>query len=80
LGLSALSRVQQREFDAKSLTREIVVSYVHPGYISTGINNFSTGILLKKQPCSSVYAAMLPLKTDLRGILIWLHCQAVGLT
>jgi carbonyl reductase 1 len=75
VGISALSRIQQREFDTKSKERDIVVSHVHPGYISTGMTSFKAPNTVEEGARSSIFAALLPPKTELRGAYIWEDCS-----
>ena len=40
IGLCALTRIQQRQFDQDPLRRGILVNSVHPGYLATDMTQF----------------------------------------
>eukprot|EP00088_Acartia_fossae_P053007 TRINITY_DN6015_c0_g1_i11.p1 TRINITY_DN6015_c0_g1~~TRINITY_DN6015_c0_g1_i11.p1 ORF type:complete len:290 (-),score=84.42 TRINITY_DN6015_c0_g1_i11:580-1449(-) len=77
IGLSALSRIQQREL-AKDTTRpDIVVSHVHPGYVDTDMTSHKGPLTIDRGAESAVFAALLPANTETRGAYIWHDCQIV---
>ena len=76
VGLSALSRIQQREFDSCP-EKDLVVNHVHPGYVATDMTRHQGPLSVEEGAKSSIYAALLPPKTDTRGHFIWEDCKSV---
>ena len=76
VGLSALSRIQQREF-ANDSRKDIVVNHVNPGYVDTDMTNHKGPKTTEEGALSSIYCALLPPETSIRGKYIWHDCQVV---
>ena len=76
VGLSALSRIQQREFSNDS-RKDIVVNHVHPGYVDTDMTSHKGPKTPEEGAMSSIYCALLPPETSIRGQYIWHDCQVV---
>jgi len=76
IGLSALSRIQQREL-AKDSRADIVVNHVHPGYVDTDMSSHKGPLTVDRGAESSLYAALLPEGTEVRGAYLWHDCRAV---
>ena len=76
VGLSALSRIQQREL-LKDHRKDIVVNHVHPGYVATDTNGHIGQLTTEHGAKSSVYCALLPTGTDIKGQYLWYNCQIV---
>ena len=76
VGVSALSRIQQREFDL-SPEIDLVVNHVHPGYVATDMTKHQGPLSVEDGAKSSIYAALLPPKTEVRGHFIWEDCKSV---
>lgn len=76
VGLSALSRIQQREMN-KDPREDIAINHVHPGYVDTDMTSHKGPLTPDEGAKSSVYCALLPKGTDLKGKYIWLDCQEV---
>jgi len=76
IGWSALSRIQQREL-AKDQRQDIVVNHVHPGYVDTDMTSHKGPLSIDRGAESSVYAALLPAKTQVRGDYLWHDCQVM---
>ncbi len=72
--MSALSRIQQREFDADPDSDE-VVNHVHPGFIKSDMSRHQGLLTPEEGAKSSIFAAMLPPHTDIRGKFIWEDCS-----
>ena len=70
IGWSALSRIQQREMAADPRA-DIVVNHVHPGYVDTDMTSHKGHLSIDRGAESSVYAALLPANTEVRGAYIW---------
>ena len=80
IGLSALSRIQQRELSKDEFRPDIVVNHVHPGYVDTDMTkpDLVDGLMnIDRGAESTVFAALLPPSTDVRGAYIWHDCQIV---
>jgi len=76
IGWSALSRIQQRMMDTDQRD-DIVVNYVHPGWVNTDMTSHKGEKTVEEGVVSSVYAALLPAKTEIRGAYIWHDTQVV---
>jgi len=76
IGLSALSRIQHRllEDDPRG---DIVVTHVHPGYVDTDMTSHGGTLTIDRGAESSVYAALLPPGTNIRGAFLWHDCQVL---
>jgi len=76
IGWSALSRIQQRMVDDDP-RGDIVVTHVHPGYVDTDMTSHKGTLTIDRGAESSVYAALLPPGTDIRGAFLWHDCQVL---
>jgi len=76
IGWSALSRIQQREL-GKSPELDLVVNHVHPGYVDTDMTSHKGPLTIDRGAMSSVFAALLPPNTEVRGAYIWHDCQVL---
>ena len=74
IGLSALSRIQQQEFDTDP-DSDLVVNHVHPGYVDTDMTSHKGPLTIDEGARSSVYAALLPPLTEIKGKYIWEDCS-----
>ncbi|XP_065208818.1 carbonyl reductase [NADPH] 3-like [Planococcus citri] len=71
VGVSALTRIQQREF-LKDQREDIVVNSVHPGYVDTDMSSHKGHLTIEQGAVSSLYAALLPENiTEPKGAYIW---------
>jgi len=77
IGLSALSRIQQRELAKDASRPDIVLSHVHPGYVDTDMTSHKGPLSIDRGAESSVFAALLPANTTTRGAYIWHDCQII---
>jgi len=77
VGWSALSRIQQREMDKDMTRSDIVINHVHPGYVDTDMTSHKGTLTIDQGAISSIFAAMLPAGTDVRGKYIWADCTLV---
>ncbi|GAU88599.1 hypothetical protein RvY_01269 [Ramazzottius varieornatus] len=59
IGVTALSRVQQRDFDKDQSRPDIVVNACTPGYVATDINNHSGPRTVQQGADTPVYLALL---------------------
>merc|ERR1712141_513888 len=74
VGLSALSRIQQREL-LKDDRQDISVNHVHPGYVDTDMTSHKGPLTIEQGAKSSLFAATLPPKTEVKGQYIWADCS-----
>ena len=76
VGLSALSRIQQRLLltDAR---QDIAVNHVHPGYVDTDMTSHKGPLTIEDGAKSSLYCAFLPPNTDIKGKYFWYDCKMV---
>jgi len=72
VGVSALTRIQQREFDANRPAYDIVVNAVHPGYVDTDMSSHKGHLSIDQGAVAPVWCALLPpgVKTP-RGGFVW---------
>ena len=76
VGLSALSRIQQREL-LKDDRQDISVNHVHPGYVDTDMTSHKGPLTIEEGAKSSIYCALLTANTDIKGKYLWYDCQIV---
>ncbi|CAG0899921.1 unnamed protein product [Darwinula stevensoni] len=77
VGVSALTRIQQKEFDRDSRP-DIIVNHVHPGYVDTDMTSHKGPLTIEQGAVSSVYAALLPPNVEEpKGAYIWHDKQIV---
>jgi len=76
MGLSALSRIQHRQFQQDD-RKDIVVNHVHPGYVDTEMAGHKVPLTIDHGANSSIYAALLPANTNIRGNFIWDNKESV---
>ena len=69
-----VNRIQQRQLDAARPEDDIVVNHVHPGFVDTDMTKHMGQLSIDEGAKSSVWAALLPPKTDIRGQYIWEDC------
>ena len=77
VGLSALTRIQQREMDKDSTRTDIAINHVHPGYVDTDMSSHKGHITPEEGAKSSLFAATLPPDTNVKGKYIWHSCKQV---
>ena len=70
IGLSALTRIQQRMFDSDE-REDIVVNHVHPGYVPTFLTGYKGNMTIEQGAAPGVFAALLPPHTLIKGKYIW---------
>jgi len=77
VGLSALSRVQQRVLD-NDPREDIVVNHIHPGYVDTDMTSHKGPLSIEEGSVASIYCALLPPNTTSpKGDYIWHDKQIV---
>ncbi|XP_066972665.1 carbonyl reductase [NADPH] 1-like [Macrobrachium rosenbergii] len=76
VAVSALTRVQQRAFDADP-RKDIVVNNCHPGYVDTDMTSHKGPLTIEQGAVCPSYLALLPPDTDLRGAYLWYDKQVV---
>jgi carbonyl reductase 1 len=74
VGLSALTRIQQREMDKDTNRSDVVINHVHPGYVDTDMTSHKGPLTPDQGAKSSLFAASLPPNTDVKGQYIWSNC------
>jgi len=77
VGLSCLSRIQQRESDKKYPDADIVINHVHPGYVDTDMTSHKGPLSIDEGAKSSIFTALLPPGTTDKGKYFWANCQEV---
>lgn len=82
IGVSALSRVLQREVDLGD-RKDILVNFVHPGFVATDMTQSAlhiipqTPLTPEQGALAGLYAALLPPGSNIKGAYIWEDCQIV---
>jgi len=70
VGVSALSFLQQKAFDAEN--KDIIVNAVHPGYVSTDMTSYKGHLSIEQGAAAPTYLALLPPNaTSPKGQMIW---------
>jgi carbonyl reductase 1 len=77
VGLSAMSRIQQREMDKDLSRSDVAINHVHPGYVDTDMSSHKGPLSIDDGAKASLFAALLPPGTDIKGKYIWFDCQLV---
>ena len=77
VGLSALSRIQQREINKDTSRNDVVINHVHPGYVDTDMTSHKGPLTPEQGAKSSLFAANLPSGTSVKGQYIWHDCSIV---
>lgn len=71
VGVSALSFVQQRAFDADP-RKDLVVNSVHPGYVDTDMTSHKGPLTIEEGAEAPVYLALLPAdEQTVKGQYVW---------
>jgi carbonyl reductase 1 len=70
IGVSALSGIHQAMFNVDS-AMDIAVNAVHPGYVDTDMTSHKGALTPEQGAMSSVYCALLPKNTEIKGKYIW---------
>ncbi|XP_046751132.1 LOW QUALITY PROTEIN: carbonyl reductase [NADPH] 1-like [Diprion similis] len=70
VGVSALTGIQQKAFNANA-KEDLVVNAVHPGYVNTDLTDHMGTFTPERGSQSSLYAALLPQNTEIKGKYIW---------
>ena len=59
------------------MKKDIVVNHIHPGYVDTDMSSHKGEKTPEEGAKSSIYCALLPPETSIRGQYIWHDCQVV---
>ncbi|XP_018327903.1 carbonyl reductase [NADPH] 1-like [Agrilus planipennis] len=78
VGLSALTFIQQREFDAETPSRNISVNCCHPGYVDTDMTSHKGPLTVEEGARSSLYLALE--NHGLKGKFVWEDCSLIEWT
>ncbi|XP_012254714.1 carbonyl reductase [NADPH] 1-like [Athalia rosae] len=70
VGVSALTRIQQRELDADP-REDIAVNSVHPGYVDTDMTSHKGPLTPDRGAEAPIYLALLPKDTQIKGKYVW---------
>nr|XP_024219471.1 carbonyl reductase [NADPH] 3-like [Halyomorpha halys] len=77
VGVSALTRIQQREF-LEDAREDIVVNHIHPGYVATDMTNHLGPLTVEQGSDAVTFAALLPAgTTSPKGDFIWHDRQII---
>lgn len=55
-------------------SQDLVLNYVHPGYVDTDMSSHKGPLSPEEGAKSTIYAALLPPGTDIKGQFIWKDC------
>ena len=80
VGVSALTRIQQRYFDTNRPADDILVNCCHPGYVKTDMTGHTGWLTADQGAVAPTYLALLPpeeTSTRLRGGYVWCDKQIV---
>jgi len=73
LGVSAMARVLQREFD--NAGKNQIANHLHPGYVNTDMTSGKGRFTLEQGAASTIFCALLPTDTNIRGAYVWEDCR-----
>lgn len=76
VGLSALTRIQNREMQKSSL-KDVAINHTHPGYVDTDMTSHKGPLSPEEGALSSLYLALLPPGSGITGKYFWYDCQEV---
>jgi len=71
VGLSALTRIQQREIDATRPCQDILINSCHPGYVNTDMTSHQGPLSIAEGAVAPTWLALLPPNYPLRGGYVW---------
>lgn len=73
VGISALSRIQQREIDETRPYDDILVNYVHPGYVDTDMTSHRGPLTIDEGAVAPSWLALLPPQNvnNPKGAFVW---------
>jgi len=75
IGMSALSRIHQRDFDADP-REDLVINFCHPGYVDTDMSSHKGPLTIEEGAKAPVYLALLPPNiTSPKGAYHWCDCK-----
>jgi len=77
MGITALTRTQQRQFDQDS-RQDIIVNSVHPGYVVTDMTKQTGTLSVEEGAAAPSWLAMLPKNADEpKGAYVWFNKEIV---
>lgn len=72
VGVSALTIIQQREFNSDNRRSDLIVNSVHPGYVDTDMTRHKGHLTIEQGAEAPVYLALLPENTvKPKGDYVW---------
>lgn len=73
MGVSALSRIQQREIDENRPNDDIIVNHVHPGYVDTDMSSHKGVLTIDEGAVAATWLALLPANNPAnpKGAYVW---------
>ncbi|CAG9823094.1 unnamed protein product [Phaedon cochleariae] len=74
VALTALTFIQQRQFDEEKPDRHVAVNAVHPGYVDTDMTNHKGPLTIEEGARAALFLA---LEAELRGQFVWEDCTVV---
>lgn len=76
VGVSALTRVQQKLFDNETPFRNILANSVHPGYVDTDMSSHKGSLTIEEGAAAPLYLALEP--HGLKGQYVWYNCSVIN--
>ena len=70
-------------FDCKNfffVFQDLVVNHVHPGWVDTDMTSHKGPLTPEEGARSSIFAALLPPQTPIKGQYIWKDCSVIDWT
>ena len=72
VGLSALTRIQQRDIDNETPKRNIAINSVHPGYVDTDMTSHKGVLTIEQGASAPLFLALMPVDdNELKGQYVW---------
>jgi carbonyl reductase 1 len=79
VGLSALTRIHQEEFNEKP-DSDIIINHINPGYVDTDMTSGKGHSTVDEGARSSIHAALLPPGSDIKGKFLNNDCTEIDWT
>lgn len=76
VGVSALTIIQQREFDKEEPNRNVSVNSVHPGYVATDMTSYKGPLTIWEGAKAPLYLCLED--HNLKGQYVWFDCQVMN--
>lgn len=77
MGVTALTLIQQRNFDGNSGKKGLNVNAVHPGYVDTDMTSHKGTLTIEQGAEAPLYLALLPVNDPTKGCFVWSNKEII---